>query len=253
MAETANRKFESRIRVFSAVAFLAVWQVGAELADTRMLPDPWQVIRAIVDHISNGELLYHGGFTLLRVGVSFFVAMAFGTALGMVMGSNRRWDAALDGVLVLALNIPALVVIILCYLWLGLGEFAAILAVAINKFPIVVVTMREGARAVDRDLLQVARAFRIETRRTFFRVYLPQLYPYLLASARSGLALVWKIVLVVELLGRSNGVGFKLGVYFQFFDITSILAYSFSFIAVVMAIEVLILAPLDRRLREWRT
>ena len=60
-------------------------------------------------------------------------------------------------------------------------------------------------------------------------------------------------MLVVELLGRSNGVGFKLGVYFQFFDITSILAYSFSFIAVVMAIEVLILAPLDRRLSEWRT
>ena len=253
MAETANRKFESRIRVFSAVAFLAVWQVGAELADTRMLPNPWQVIRAIVDHISNGEFLYHGGVTLFRVGVSFFVAMAFGTALGMVMGSNRRWDAALDGVLVLALNIPALVVIILCYLWLGLGEFAAILAVALNKLPVVVVTMREGARAVDGDLLQVARAFHIEPRRTFFQIYLPQLYPYLLASARSGLALVWKIVLVVELLGRSDGVGFQLSIFFQFFDITSILAYSFAFIAVVMVIELGFLAPLDRRMSEWRT
>jgi NitT/TauT family transport system permease protein len=113
--------------------------------------------------------------------------------------------------------------------------------------------MREGARAVDRDLLQVARAFRIEPKRTFFRVYLPQLYPYLLASARSGLALVWKIVLVVELLGRSDGVGFQLGVFFQFFDITSILAYSFAFIAVVMAIELFVLAPLDRRLSAWRT
>jgi len=60
-------------------------------------------------------------------------------------------------------------------------------------------------------------------------------------------------VLVVELLGRSNGVGFKLGIFFQFFDITSILAYSFAFIAVVMAIEYLIIAPLDRRLLEWRT
>jgi len=253
MINPANRKFESRIRVFSALAFLAVWQVGAVLADTHMLPDPWQVALAIIDHISNGELLYHAGVTLARVGVSFFVAMAFGTALGMMMGSNRRWDAALDGALVLALNIPALVVIILCYLWFGLGEFAAILAVAINKFPIVVVTMREGARAVDKDLLQVARAFRIEPKRTFFWVYLPQLYPYLLASARSGLALVWKIVLVVELLGRSDGVGFKLGVYFQFFDIASILAYSFAFIAVVMAIEIFALAPLDRRLSEWRT
>ena len=190
--------------------------------------------------------------TLARVGVSFFIAMAFGIAVGVLMGRNRNWDAALDGLLILSLNLPALVVIILCYLWFGLGEFAAVLAVSINKFPIVVVNMREGAKAVDMDLLQVTQAFKVSPYRTFFKVYLPQLYPYLLASARSGLALVWKIVLVVELLGRSDGVGFKLGVYFQFFDITSILAYSFAFILVVMIIELLLIAPLDRRLMEWR-
>jgi len=145
------------------------------------------------------------------------------------------------------------VVIILCYLWFGLGEIAAIIAVTINKFPVVVVNMREGARAVDQDLLQVAAAFRLDRQRRLFKVYLPQLYPYLLLSARSGLALVWKIVLVVELLGRSNGVGFQLGIYFQFFDIQSILAYSFAFIAVVMAIEYLLISPLDRRLTKWRS
>ena len=67
------------------------------------------------------------------------------------------------------------------------------------------------------------------------------------------MALVWKIVLVVELLGRSDGVGFQLAVFFQFFDIASILAYSFAFISVVMAIELVIMAPIDRRLSEWRT
>jgi NitT/TauT family transport system permease protein len=183
--------------------------------------------------------------TLARVGVSFFIAMAFGVAVGVLMGRNRNWDAALDGLLILSLNLPALVVIILCYLWFGLGEFAAVLAVSINKFPIVVVNMREGAKAVDMDLLQVTQAFKVSPYRTFFKVYL-------LASARSGLALVWKIVLVVELLGRSDGVGFKLGIFFQFFDITSILAYSFAFILVVMIIELLVIAPLDRRLMEWR-
>ena len=253
MAKAANSRSESWFRGLSALVFVATWQAGAELANSQLLPNPWQVVQAIFDHSADGELLHHVGITLARVAVSFFVAMAFGTALGMVMGSNRNWNAALDGVLVLALNIPALVVIILCYLWFGLGEFAAILAVAINKFPVVVVTMREGARAVDGDLLQVARAFHIQPRRTFFQIYLPQLYPYLLASARSGLSLVWKIVLVVELLGRSDGVGFQLSIFFQFFDITSILAYSFAFIAVVMVIELAFMAPLDRRMSEWRT
>ena len=132
----------------------------------------------------------------------------------------------LDGWLVLGLNIPALVTIILCYVWFGLTDVAAITAVAINKIPTVIVTVREGARAVDRQLLEVAEVFRLSRTRTLFKVYLPQLYPYLMAAARSGLALIWKIVLVVELLGRSEGIGFQLHVFFQFFDIAGILAYT---------------------------
>ena len=253
MAEPVPRLSEPWLRVFSMVTLLVVWELAARIVDSSVLPDPWQVAASIYAHAAAGELLYHVGITLARVGVSFFIAMALGTALGVFMGRNRRWNVLLDGLLVVGLNVPALVIIILCYIWFGLGEFAAILAVAVNKFPIVVVTMREGARAIDKDLLQVAEAFRLNRQRTFFKVYLPQLYPYLVASARSGLALVWKIVLVVELLGRSNGVGFKLGVYFQFFDITSILAFSFAFIAVVLAIELVLFRPLDRRLTEWRS
>lgn len=241
------------VRVLSLVMFLVVWQITAGYAGAELLPTPYQVLLSLLRHLQEGELLFHVGVTLTRVVISFVLAMSIGVALGIVMGRYKNWDAALDGILVLALNLPALVVIILCYLWFGLGEIAAIIAVTVNKFPVVVVNMREGARAVDQDLLQVAAAFRLDRKRRLFQVYLPQLYPYLLLSARSGLALVWKIVLVVELLGRSNGVGFQLGLYFQFFDIKSILAYSFAFIAVVMAIEYLLISPLDRRLNKWRS
>lgn len=241
------------LRVISLIVFLLVWLLAANYADSNILPTPYQVLLNLIFHLQEGELLFHVGVTLTRVLISFTVAMLLGTSLGIVMGRFKNWDNALDGLLVFALNLPALVTIILCYLWFGLGEFAAVLAVIINKFPVVVVNMREGARAVDQDLLQVATVFRLNWRKRLFQVYLPQLYPYLLLSARSGLALVWKIVLVVELLGRSNGVGFQLGIYFQFFDITSILAYSFTFIAVVMAIEYLFIAPIDRRITAWRT
>ena len=84
-------------------------------------------------------------------------------------------------------------------------------------------------------------------------VWLPQLFPYLMAATRGGLALIWKIVLVVELLGRSEGVGFQLNVFFQFFDITGILAMTASFVAVVVAFDRLVLVPLERGLDRWRT
>jgi NitT/TauT family transport system permease protein len=83
-------------------------------------------------------------------------------------------------------------------------------------------------------------------------IMLPQLAPYLAAAARSGLSLVWKIVLIVELLGRSNGVGFEIGVAFQLFDVTRILAYALSFVAVMLAVETLLVQPLERHIARWR-
>ena len=50
----------------------------------------------------------------------------------------------------------------------------------------------------------------------------------------------------------SDGIGFKLGVFFQFFDVRGLLAYSFGFIAVILAIEYLVLGPVERRLAGWR-
>ena len=100
--------------------------------------------------------------------------------------------------------------------------------------------------------MEVAGVYRVPPLRTLIQVYLPQLFPYVMAAARGGLALIWKIVLVVELLGRSDGVGFQLGTFFQFFDITSILAYTLAFAAVVLGVEAVLMRPLERRLTRWR-
>lgn len=243
---------ETAVRAFSLLAFLLVWQLAAWLAATPTLPMPTTVFTRIIAESTSLALPQHLAVTLARVAVSFTIALAIGAALGVAMGRSRALDRFLDGWLVLGLNIPALVTIILCYVWFGLNEVAAVLAVAINKIPTVVVTVREGARAIDRGLMQVAQAYRLSHWYTFTRVYLPQLRPYLFASARSGLSLIWKIVLVVELLGRSDGIGFQLNVFFQLFDIAGILAYTLVFAAVVLAIEGFALRPLERRLNRWR-
>lgn len=241
------------VRLLVLIGFLLLWQLMAWWLNTRSLPTPLAVLEVLIHQLTNGELLKHLGATLARMAASFTLAMLVGVALGILMGSRRVWNDILDVLLILALNIPALVTIILCYVWLGLGETAAVLAVALNKMPTVVVTLREGARAIDTQLLQVAQIYQLSRWQTFSKVYLPQLYPYLFASARNGLALIWKIVLVVELLGRSNGVGFQLGNYFHYFDIKGILAYTFAFALIVLALETLLLRPLEQRLNQWRT
>jgi NitT/TauT family transport system permease protein len=240
------------LQLLSVILFVVLWEGAALLADTRTLPSPQAVLEVLFAGIASGELPYHLGVTLARVGASFTIALLLGAAIGIVMGRVRLADRLLDSWLILFLNIPALVTAILIYVWFGLVEAAAILAVTINKVPTVIVTVREGARALDPDLREMAKSFHLGPLRTLLHVVLPQLYPYLVAAARSGLSLVWKIVLVVELLGRSDGVGFQLQMFFQLFDVTSILAYTLAFIAVIQLIEHGLLQPLERRANEWR-
>ena len=83
-------------------------------------------------------------------------------------------------------------------------------------------------------------------------ILFPQLVPFVLAAARTGLSLIWKIVLVFEVLGSDGGVGYRIAIQFQFFDITGILAYTAAFIIVVLAFEYGLLRPLERRVMRWR-
>lgn len=233
-------------------ALLAGWQVASWLGDPRLLPPPAVVVASFLRHLLHGDMLYHFSVTLMRVAASFVIAMIVGCAIGVFMGLSRRTDRLLDPLLILGLNIPALVVTVLCYVWFGLVEAAAVTAVAVNKIPTVVVLVREGTRALQPEAHDVARAFRLSFPKRLAQVYLPQLYPAIMSAARAGLALIWKIVLVVELLGRSNGVGFQLSIFFQFFDVASILAYTLAFVALMMVIEGLLLRRLERRLTGWR-
>ena len=257
-APARRQRLRERLRpallpALSIAALILAWEFAALYADApRRLPSPAAVLAAIGQLAASGELFYQLGVTLARVAASFVLAMAIGTALGIAMGRSPGLDRFGHPWLVFFLNIPALVTIVLAYIWIGLTETALIVAVAANKIPNVVVTLREGSRALDRNLLEMAACFRIGRWRTLRRVVLPQLYPYLAAAARSGLALIWKIVLVTELLGRSNGVGFEIGLYFQLFDVTGILAYTVAFVVVIQLIEWTLLLPIERHASRWR-
>jgi NitT/TauT family transport system permease protein len=240
------------IRVASLASLILLWEIGSLLADPRTLPSPATVAHALGVAIVDESLPLHLGITLLRVAASFILAMGIGTVLGIAMGRVLWFDLFFDTWLIVLLTFPALVVAVLCYLWFGFGETAVVIAVALNKIPNVAVTMREGARALSRDLVEMSAAFRFGRIKTLRHVIIPALAPFFIAAARSGLALIWKIVLVVELLGRSNGVGFQISSFFTFFDVASIIAYTIAFVAVIQLIEFGILRPLDRYSVRWR-
>lgn len=240
------------IRLLPLVVVVILWQLSGYYSDNKILPQPTAILSLLQKETFEGDLMFHLGMTLRRVAISFMAAMVLGTVIGIAMGIYDKVDKALDTFLVIGLNIPALVIIIVCFIWFGLTEHAAIIAVTINKVPMVAVSLREGARALDKKLFQVAQVYKLSKFDILTKIVLPQLLPYIFGAVRNGLAIIWKIVLVVELLGCSNGVGFQIGGFFHFFDIAGVLAYTFAFMGVVFAFEVLALRPIEKFLLRWR-
>jgi len=238
--------------LISLFALIALWQIAAHFGNPRLLPGPSAVFATMRSEAASGALFAALGATIARVVAAFVLAMAAGSAIGYAMGRNALVDRAADPWIIVLLNLPALVIIVLAYIWVGLNEVAAIAAVALNKLPNAVVTIREGVRALDAGLDEMARVFRFSPLMRLRHVVAPQLAPFFAAATRTGLSLVWKIVLVVELLGRPNGVGFEINIAFQLFDVALLLAYALPFTAIMLIIETLLVQPFERHVSRWR-
>ena len=158
------------IRIVSILIFFGIWQLSSVYVEIDLLPGPNEVMQKVIAESETNELIFHTSITLKRVVLSFIFAMLIGTFVGIYMGRNKKLNVFLDDWLILGLNVPALVIIILCYVWFGLNEVAAILAVALNKIPMVAVIMREGARSIEKDYVDVAKFYKISGKKFFFKV-----------------------------------------------------------------------------------
>jgi NitT/TauT family transport system permease protein len=151
-----------------------------------------------------------------------------------------------------ALTVPGLCYAIVAFLWIGLNELAAVAAIALTSFPSITLTIWEGVKGIDNRLIDMARAFGAPPPKRLWRVAIPQLLPYIMAAARYGLGIIWKITVLVELLGLSTGVGYMLHYWFQLNNMAQVFAWTVFFTVVMLVLELGVLKHVERRLFAWR-
>ena len=240
------------LRLVSYASLIALWAYGANALGA-VLPGPLETLRFIAREYERGTLLFHLWVTTQRVLVAFAIALSSGVALGAVMGLSRRADDLLQGWLITTLTVPRILLFVVSYLLLGLNDRALVIALIITVLPTIVVSIREGTRAIDGKLVDMAYAFRRSRAQVWWKVVLPQLMPFVVGTARGSLALSWKMVVLGELLGRTSGVGYQISFYFQFFNMVGILAYGVTMMVLLAIIDLWIMGALQRRVFRWRS
>ena len=240
------------LRFASAATLILIWYIGAFALPSSVLPMPHTVVMALARGLATPTLWGDIGVSLVRIAAAFVIAMAAATILGFAMALSKTAGVFFEVWIVCGITVPALVTILMLYMIAGLNETAAVLGAALPVIPIIAINIREGVKAIDPKLLGMARAFRANRRQVLVSIITPQVAPSLLASARFGLGLIWKMVLFVELLGRGNGIGYKIEFYYQMFNMTQVLAHALSFVFIMIFIEMVVLRAIETRVFRWR-
>jgi len=236
----------------SLAVLVGLWWVLSLYLTSKVLPSPWTTLETLIRDMKEGEIFYHLGITLFRVAASFAMSMAIGILFGCALGLSRKIASFFDVWVVVGITIPALVYIVVIFLWLGLSEFSAILAACCTTVFTITYNIWEGVKSLDKKLLEMAAMFKAKKGLIFRKVIVPQLLPYIMASAHFGLGLIWKLVIFVELMGRPDGIGYMINHWYSLYNMSHVLSHALIFILVMLVIETFINRWLEPRLFAWR-
>ena len=254
---TPSRPFVDRLvslgwTVLSGVLFIGLWQLVSMRVGSVVLPRPLQSIGAIGDAVEAGYLWSDMRITAIRIAGAFSLALGLAITFGVTLGVSKVATKLFGNWVTIAASIPSLLYIVIAYLWIGLNDRAAIIGGALVVLPTITFNIWQGMKSLDPELSEMSRAFGVSKRTTITRVLLPQTLPFIFAASRLGLALTWKIMIFVELLGRSSGVGYRIQFWYNLFNMERVLAAAIPFILVMLTLEFAVLRPAERYLFRWK-
>lgn len=248
-------------QVASLVALIVIWglvsiavesfRVVQERSFGNLLPGPIDVAPVFVDLVASGRFAGPLWESLTRTIVGFTVGFIIGVAIGIATAKTRWFSISASPLLNLILFAPTLVIIYLMIVMLGVGMLTIAVITALVVSPNVAIYMRDVMRDFDNDLVDMANSFQVRARERVRDMYLPYLIPPMLASARIGFSMSWKVVMLSEVFGFPGGLGFQIRSNYTIFNLTLLMAWLAVFVIALLLIEQLIRAT-EHRVVKWQ-
>ncbi|PDZ45698.1 ABC transporter permease [Bacillus wiedmannii] len=194
------------------IIVLIIWQLAGvfDLVSKTVLPTPLDILLAFQELIKTGELFGHLSISVFRAAAGFFIGGSLGIILGTIVGFSTRSEQYLDPSVQMLRTVPHLAVAPLFVLWFGFGETSKVLLIADGAFFPLYVNAFLGIRGVDSKLFDVARVLEFSKRKLITKLILPAALPNLLLGARLSLGVAWVSLVVAELMGSTEGIGYMI-------------------------------------------
>jgi len=244
----------------SRFAFVASLTVGALiwqlLATTILSPDtistPILILTETYALFQEGVLVPNVLLTLKRTFYAMIVTMVVGTVLGVLVGWNDFWQYMLQDYILVGLGLPTLLAAVFAAIIFGPNPATPTLAGTLLAFPFLAQNVKNAIEDIDAELIEMSSSFDVSRRRVFWRVIVMSILPEWFSGMRNAYTVTWKIVTVAEFVSFTNGVGFYIGESIGLFSMEAVLAWTFSFSIIIIAIEYAVFQTVENYVFDWR-
>ncbi|MGX1130481.1 NitT/TauT family transport system permease protein [Streptomyces glaucescens] len=251
-----------RTRVLPPLVAVAVvlllWQAAyaAELKPDYLLPSPADVGRALSDQWYEGTLFSTVWTSMERGALGFAAAVLLGTALGLLLGAVRPVRVAIGPVLSGLQSLPSVAWVPAAVVWFGLTDATIYAVVLLGAVPSIANGLLAGVDQVPPLYLRAGRVLGATGTARVRHILLPAALPGYLAGLKQGWAFSWRSLMAAELIASSPELGLGLGQLLEnarsYQDMALVLATIGEILIVGVAVDLLVFAPLERRVLRSR-
>lgn len=223
--------------LLSAASLIGLWEGGSRLYASYILPGPATVWRSFTDAAARGAWTHNVSATLLHMFVSVAVILLVGLPIGILIGRSVIAEDLSRVWLVFLQTVPTVVLIAIALIFIGASTQAVVAVTVASGLSYFLLNVIQGTRAIDRDLIDMAKAYGAGEAVITRAILLPSVVPYFLAGSRITLGVAWQVTLFAEYLMGSNGVGFQVSTAIKLLDTASVFMWGLSIVVLTLLLE----------------
>ena len=231
------------------VFLLITWYIYSGFMPSYQLPSPMMVFAAMLNVVVDVDLIKQIGLSLFHITTAIFISFLVGSFLALLPFYNAHFEQFIDYRLTPFLNsFSGVGWLFIAILWFGINSFTVIFAVTMVLIPFAIINLRTGILEMDSEILELGKSLTRKSKKLFFTLGAPMLFPYGFATLRTSFGVSWKVVLTAELFGGAGGMGYILNKSRQEFETEMIFAVIAFIIAFVIIAEVIFFSPIQKHL-----
>ncbi|TPN47398.1 ABC transporter permease [Mesorhizobium sp. B1-1-9] len=189
------------------------------------LPSPGSVATQIAKLATEGTLWLDLRASMYRISIGFLIASALSIPIGVLIGSFRSWEAAIEPLVDFIRYMPVVAFVPLSILWAGTGDTQKFLIIFIGTFFQQVLMIMDNVKRVPADFIGLGRTLGLPDRKILTRIVVPSALPGIWDTLRISLGWAWTWLVLAELVAATSGLGYRITVSQRYFQTNTIIGY----------------------------